>query len=167
MPRRPRRSSAQRLRQATRAALRRDLASRGPGPRERDWRKPLVVDADGGWPLWIDRSAAVIGVGLFFGLHLEAPGLALLWIPPIARKFARRPMIELSRRGIRMLRTRPHRRIPWSRVGRVGESPAGLTFEELRDGAAAVRHTCPGVSSAQRFRAVSIIRAQTAANVFA
>lgn len=166
MTRRRRRQSARRLRDATREALRKDLSTHPRRERDRGWRKPVVIHGSGGWSIWIDRIAALSAPVLYFGLHWELQALTLLWGPPLVRKLTRGPALELSRKGVRLLRARPRRTIPWRDVQRFSESSEILTFEESKANGAAVRHTVPGVASAQRFRAASIFHAQTAANVF-
>lgn len=166
MTRRLRRASAQRLRDATREALRKDLRTYKPRRKTSDWRKPFVVHGNGNWSLWIDRACVLAAPAVYFMLHQRAAGLALLWGPLLARRFARRPALELSRTGARLLRTRPRRTIPWKDVRHFSDSAEALVFEELRDEGPSIRHTVPGVESSQRFRAAAIFRAQTAANVF-
>lgn len=166
MTRRLRRASAQRLRDATREALRKDLRNYKPRRRSSDWRKPFVVEGNGSWSLWIDRVCVISAPVVYFMLHQRAAGLTLLWAPLLARRFARRPALELSRTGARLLHVRPRRTVPWKQVGHFSDSAEALMFEELRSDGQVIRHTIPGVTSSQRFRAAAIFHAQTAANVF-
>lgn len=165
MTRRRRRESARRLRDATRAALRKDLAANHRTRAGRGWRKPLVLRADGDFPRWVDFAVVLLmiaGLIAHWGVLSYLPIYCML----VARKLARRPTAELSGDGVRLLRARPQRTIPWKQIAAFDEGRGHLRFDELRLGGEPIRHTLLGVGSAHQFRAAAIFRAQTAANVF-
>ena len=130
----------------------------------RGWRKPLVVTADADIPQWVDFAVTCVmiaGLATRFGLLAFVPFWALFGI----RRLLRRPALELSKEGVRLLRG-PVRTIPWGHVARFHETGWFLRFEETPPGARPIPHVLRGVPSGERFRAAALFRAQTAANVF-
>ena len=170
MARRRRRASAERLRDATRKALRRDLDATPKQRRGRSWRRPLAVRADGSLPRWLQRWAPWVTLPLFAWMYLvmkwHLAALVLAWAPMLLARIGRGYALELSREGVRLLRARPRRIVPWASIRAFEEVSGGVRFDEAPENGPAISHRFTGVPQAQLFRAAAIFRAQVTAAVF-
>ena len=157
MRRRRLRPSARRLREAT---LRRVLGQHRPRPGYR-----ILVHADGLAPVFL-TSALVLSVLMVIKTQ-KPTGLLFAAAAVVGFRLAPRgPALELSDQGVRLLRAKPARLVPWRRIARYEESPRGFAFEERREDGSWARHRLRGVEPMDRFQAAPIFRAQTAANAF-